>query len=63
MKTRVGIVHRNVPIQARILGVSAVTIESFHPLKHCLAKIYYTKLNTRLIGKEILEKELKKLFL
>jgi len=44
MKTRVGIVHRNVPIQARILGVSAVTIESFHPLKHCLAKIYYTKL-------------------
>ena len=25
-------------------------------------KIYYTKLNTTLIGKEILEKELKKLF-
>jgi tetraacyldisaccharide-1-P 4'-kinase len=25
-------------------------------------KIYYTKLNTTLIGKEILEKELRKLF-
>ncbi|GBL34369.1 hypothetical protein EMGBS14_10390 [Candidatus Pelagibacterales bacterium] len=25
-------------------------------------KIYYTKLSTKLIGKEILEKELKKLF-
>ena len=45
----------------RIFG-EYIHINKFSLLDNEKNKIYYTKLSTKLIGKEILEKELKKLF-